>query len=888
LFNPVTENFGRLRAHTRGLPFFCRGTTRQISFAALLLSGIVYGGGTGFAQVVLDGKFGTSGALAGPNYTIPANVGATRGNNLFHSFAQFDLAAGDVATFTGPANIQNILCRVTGNAASSINGTISSGITGANFFFINPNGIIFGPNAALNISGSFAASTANYLKLADGARFMAALDADDSGLSSAPVSAFGFLGGNPASIAVQQSALALPNSQALSLVGGDITVDGGVLQAPQGQINVVSVQSAGEVPLDPASVPVPKFNADFPQQGQIQVQNLSQVDASGDGGGRIVIRGGQIVVDNSVIQANTTGTGTGQGIDISALGALNISNGGQINSLTPAGLGEGGNISITAQSVTLDGGGAYDPVTFNPTTQISTSTGDSVSFTGGGPAKAGDIIINATSLELVNSAQISSASFGAGNAGNILVKATSVLLDAMLTTVTQISANAQQSSGGGNAGNITIFSDSLNVDNGAVIAAATFGDGNAGQINITANTLDFSVYGGIAVSTFGSGQGGSIQISAGTLQLDQGGFINAITTGTAFASGPNPDPGKGGDISITANSINIVNTGSIFTRTTGDGNSGNIAITAQNINITGDDGVSGQTTGILASDGDPNLGYPGYGIGNGGNVLINAGALDISGGGKIITSTIGTGNAGTIGINATGVTLEDASSIESASTGSQLGVGLSGGLAGGVTLNVQDTLSLSGQSSISVSSVENDAGDASVTAGAEIDLTDSTISAQAGLNGGNISLKAPSLIYLLNSPLTANARNGNGGVISLDPSFVVLNQSPLTAKVSVQGNGGTVSISSDYFFASQSPFDVSTPSGIPGTVVVTAPNVDLSGVLVALQTDFLDAESQLRPDCAVRLSDDVSTFVLLGRGGMPLEPGGFLPSGMVSPVNEQK
>ena len=134
---------------------------------------MIFGGGTGFAQVVLDGKFGTSGALAGPNYNITANLGATRGNNLFHSFAQFDLAAGDVATFTGPANIQNILCRVTGGSASSINGTISSGIAGANFFFINPNGIVFGPNAALNVSGSFAASTANYLKLADGARFVA-------------------------------------------------------------------------------------------------------------------------------------------------------------------------------------------------------------------------------------------------------------------------------------------------------------------------------------------------------------------------------------------------------------------------------------------------------------------------------------------------------------------------------------------------------------------------------------------------------------------------------------------------------------------------------------------------------------------------------------------
>src|SRR5579864_7785572 len=125
------------------------------------------------AQVVLDGKFGTSGALAGPNYAITAAMGLTKGNNLFHSFTQFDLKAGDVATFSGPANIQNILSRVTGGNPSSINGTIRSDIAGANFFLINPSGIVFGPNAAVDVSGSFAATTANYLKLADGARFVA-------------------------------------------------------------------------------------------------------------------------------------------------------------------------------------------------------------------------------------------------------------------------------------------------------------------------------------------------------------------------------------------------------------------------------------------------------------------------------------------------------------------------------------------------------------------------------------------------------------------------------------------------------------------------------------------------------------------------------------------
>src|SRR5947208_6481441 len=78
---------------------------------------------TSRAQVVLDGKFGSTGPLAGPNYDISSGLGTTRGNNLFHSFSQFDLKAGDIATFTGPGNIQNILSRVTGGSASSIDGT---------------------------------------------------------------------------------------------------------------------------------------------------------------------------------------------------------------------------------------------------------------------------------------------------------------------------------------------------------------------------------------------------------------------------------------------------------------------------------------------------------------------------------------------------------------------------------------------------------------------------------------------------------------------------------------------------------------------------------------------------------------------------------------------
>src|SRR5207253_11512256 len=121
-------------------------------------------------------------------------------------------------------------------------------------------------------------------------------------------------------------------------------------------------------------------------------------------------------------------------------------------------------------------------------------------------------------------------------------------------------------------------------------------------------------------------------------------------------------------------------------------------------------------------------------------------------------------------------------------------------------------------------------------------------------------------VYLLHSRLTAQADQtgsgfGNGGNITIDPSFLILNDSALISKSSF-GNGGNITIQSDYFFQSASLIDATAPFGLPGTVTVTAPEVDLSGVLVALAGNFLDAGSQLRPDCGVRLTGNISSFIV--------------------------
>lgn len=776
--------------------------------SVFLLSTSVVPAGT----VVLDGSFGTSGALTGPNYTIGASMGLTRGINLFQSFSQFNLVQGDVATFTGPSTVKNILARVTGNGPSSIDGTIQSSISGANLFFINPHGIIFGANASVNVTGSFAATTANYIKLADGARFVAALGADDSALSTAPVSAFGFLGNNPGTISVQGSTLQVPAGQTISLVGGGISLmNGASIQSPGGQINVASVQSAGEVPVNLGSLSASGFASAFPQAGQIQMLNGAQLDASGDGGGQIVIRGGSLTVNNSQIVANTTGSGNGQGIDVAVSGSLDLLNGGQITSISTQGLGNGGNINVNAGSIALNGNGAIDN-SGNPSTEISTATGDFVN--GGGTGNGGNITIQTGNLTMEDSAQISAATYGAGNAGNININASSIQMDAQLTTLTWIITSTQDPfSGGGNAGNININTGSLQMFNGAELFASSLCAGQAGEIDVTGNTISLNSGGIIEAAAFGSGNGGDVQVTAKLLQIDG---KETLGSGPDFLTG-----------------IQAVTT------TTAPG----------------------------------------------GNVQVNAGSLEMDHDGSIFTSSIAdVGPGGNVQVTAGNLTLGHGSSIQAE--------GLSGGNAGTVSVDSANNILLTGNSAISTSAPGSSGGDINVTAGSNIRLINSQFAASAGLNGGNITVSAPKQITLLNSSFNAQADStgsgfGNGGNLTIDPSYLILNDSSLISKSSF-GNGGNITILSDYFFQSGALIDASAPFGIPGTVSVSAPKIDLSGSLVVLPENLLDAESLLRPDCGVRQSDDVSTFVVLGAGGLPLAPGGFVPSSSDPPHAEKK
>ena len=285
------------------------------------------------AEVTLDGTLGHGGALKGPDYLIGADLGQQHGGNLFHSFQDFNLNRFDSATFSGPNTVSNIISRVTGGNPSQIDGLIRSTIPNADMYFLNPYGIMFGPNARLDVQGSFHASTADYLRLGNGGRFDAR-NPSDSLLTVAPIEAFGFLEA-PAPISIQghgevaanwQGGLQVPAGKMLSLIGGEIKTTGTFFQkpaetarngmditrfplltAPAGQINLASVASAGEVTMGKGFLDVSAFT----KLANITIDDRSRLQTSGEGGGSIFLRGSDIFLRHSQLVSRTLGAQNG-------------------------------------------------------------------------------------------------------------------------------------------------------------------------------------------------------------------------------------------------------------------------------------------------------------------------------------------------------------------------------------------------------------------------------------------------------------------------------------------------------------------------------------------------------------------------------------------------
>ena len=387
-------------------------------------------------EIALDGTLGPSGPLSasGGIYTITSDMGQTHGSNLFQSFSQFNLNAGETASFAGPSSIQNVLARVTGGSASNINGTLQCIIPSADFYLINPAGVIFGPSAALDVKGSFAVTTANVVKLSDGGQFNAA--GSPGNLTSAPPSAFGFLSSAPAAVQVQGSSLTVGMGQTIAILAGSIQLQGATLTAPGGRVTL-----AAAAPQEQLSFTGSSINSDVQGNGAggaisitgqsdpVQGTNASTINVDGDGGGRVFIRGSNVTLQDSSISAKTTGFTDGSGVSVNASGTLGLI-GSTIDTST-SGAGNAGSIDISAASMVMDGRQApaqlIAETSANPIPAIMSVTIDldhpSVADLNLGLTSPSGTFVNLTPFEGLSGANLSGTTFDDRSPANIAAAA---------------------------------------------------------------------------------------------------------------------------------------------------------------------------------------------------------------------------------------------------------------------------------------------------------------------------------------------------------------------------------------------------------------------------------------------------------------------------------
>jgi filamentous hemagglutinin family protein len=518
------------------------------------------------AEAVLDGTLGTKDSFFG-NFTITEKMGELRGNNLFHSFKTFNIKADKKATFTGSNAIRNVISRVTGGSRSHINGTLYSEMS-ANFYLLNPNGIMFGKGAKLDINGSFHASTADYLQLKDGTRF-SAVHPNSSSLTIAPISDFGF-SENPAKITITGSYLELEPKNTLSFTAGDFDIKDSKLFAHGGQINLISqklgaINISGQTEISADSEKGANYNG-----GNIFIKANTMTlkegcykncgihsDTYGKyHGGKIDIKVSKklTINDLNVISAASDKETTGNGGEVNLeVGQLILKDGGMINTGTK-GSGNGGKINIEAdESITLIG--------------LESRISNSVSSSGNG----GNIFIKTPRLEiggLFSAVQTGTYPSSAGDSGDITIHADDIKLKNMGHI---ISASA----GSGNAGNIKISSNEIQLDGGLIISG-TINEKNAGSISISANNMSLNNSLVTSLSTQGSGSDINFQVDNYLSLKDS--FIVTRTDGSL-------DDTKGGDFFSKAASFLFNNSQLDTTAVAGDG--GNINIHADKLTALG-------------------------------------------------------------------------------------------------------------------------------------------------------------------------------------------------------------------------------------------------------------------------------------------------------------
>ena len=850
----------------------------------------------------------------------PAEVilgGARREQNLFHSFEAFNVEADRGAFFFVPDDVGNVFSRVTGSDLSNIQGVLGTiGGDTPDLYLINPNGIVFGPDARLSVDGSFIATTAEGVQFGEGDRY-STIDPEAPSLLTVNPSALLF--GSRSGEIANQGSLQVNAGQSLIFAGGDISIEGGSLSVLSGEGGNIELGATGEVGMVALSKSNGLLGLNFPEsleRGDISLKNtVLQALSTGNGGDVSVVGQNIDTLQSQIVVGIVSNSGNAESVagdinldasetlrvgpssiiynaiaqeargnagDITIRAGSVFAEGSEIRTITlPFGRGNAGNINIQSSEVDLDATNLFSVVWDNAT------------------GNAGNITLDISQLSQTSGSQISASSFGQGRTGNVIINAEdSVLLDGSLTTIFSSLFGSADEPGG----DVRITTRDLSLTDGAQLTTSLNGSGESGDVIINAeNSVSLDGFptgilssisngaigqgGNIRIETrelsltnsaeldssiFGFGEGGDIIIDAeDSVTVDGGMAVPGRIGSSIFSTVEETGQGPSGDIQITTDSLFVTNGGNIQTLVRGQGDAGDIFILADDSVLVDGSFVREERT-IPGRDGIVQFSVISFitsevtnentANGNGGDIYIQAGeSIVLSNSGRVSSGInkreSAEGSGGTITMNSARLDLENGASISAQSAGA--------GIAGDVVLDISEVLRLT-DSDIQTTAAASSGGDilVNLSEGSESGLIilagDADILTESLGDGGDITLGGAAVIAFDDSDIVARSQSARGGNITLSNFFS--EDLPPDGQLPFDGDDRV---------------DVNADGQIAAGVITSPDTSFVENNLSELPETIIDTEQLVSGSCIASGSDD-SRFAILGRSRLSAQPGDAL------------
>ena len=756
-------------------------------------------------------------------YRITDGTTDTTMKNLFHGFTEFNIEENESAHFVHQQSIENIITRVTGST-SWINGKLSTS-GNANFFLLNPNGIILGKHAEIDIQGSFYCTTADFIEFGDNERFYA--HQSNPMLSIASPVAFGFIDDNIGGIQYKdgndtekQLLTNTDNNQSISFIGGDIIIDNSTLAVDHSLINIAGINSSGTLSIINNDMENQDVSS-FTHLGNVTLTNNSLLSAHN--AGMVLINADTFEMNSSsLIEIENTNGRSGGKVDIHASNAY-FTNEARIENwlISTSENCKGADVFLTIKN---------DLIFSNESKIFSIKSTDYFSTPYfAREASSGNVTINASSIQFDNFSEINTSADYGGKSGDISIKANNSVLFTENSSIKSDGVNSM-------AGNVSIVSKKISFVNGSGIQnticinddypteyLSDLSDNIGGNIDINGDIIEFygnttqsasNIHTSISGEFINDVRAGNIVIHAkrisfldgGALYADSesgsghGGAINIFATASITLKGFNPNAqysyestsamtsraletdmenaGNAGEIYIETPHLTLSDKAEISVSSNGPGNAGNITLKVNELEIFSDASItsSSNSTGIGGDAGSIEI--------------ISTDAITLSSNAFISTETKGTGNAGAINLLAKTIVMDNQAYISSKSIRDKM----DSGNAGTIKIETTDSIHiLNGSELLSYANFSGNNGFSNIN--------------------GNITLNAPNVIYLSHSIIKSDITSfsGLGGNIDIDPIFFIHNEGQLIGRAyeksgenTSQGKGGNISINADYIINSNS------------------------------------------------------------------------------------